>query len=206
MLYAWFNDNRSGSTTTSSRVKFRAKSIIPCSALFHALSFWTFKYTYCTLHYQGYMWHNRRTEQKIWQHDERTCPRQRSQTHNHKMKQFMWISDCCMRPRSNKWSVTTVKAVVVKDPLGTIMTTPVNLSSMTDDMFSCNEIAAAGRMWERTQFSKCSYVKNKISRSVELLLINTTQILVCQKHSGYYYWISLLQLYKEACFSFKTIF
>lgn len=75
-----------------------------------------------------------------------------------------------------------MKAVVVKDPLGTIMTTPVNLSSMTDDMFSCNEIAEAGRMWERTQFSKCCYVKNKISRSAELLLINTTQILACQKH------------------------
>lgn len=83
--------------------------------------------------------------------------------------------------------MTAVKAVVVKDPLGTIMTTPVTLSSMTDDMFSCNEIAAAGRMRERTQFSKYCYAKNKISRSAVLLLINTTQILVCQKHSGYYY-------------------
>lgn len=61
-----------------------------------------------------------------------------------------------------------MKAVVVKDPLATIMTTPVNLTSMIDDMLNCGEISAAGRSGRELDFQGRYSKRNimsKISRS-----------------------------------------
>lgn len=41
--------------------------------------------------------------------------------------------------------MTAEKAIAVKDPLAAVMTSPVNLTSVTDDVFKCGECFAAGK-------------------------------------------------------------
>lgn len=47
------------------------------------------------------------------------------------------------KSKYNKWPPTNVKAAVVKDPPAAVITTPVNLTTMIDDMLNSGEVSAA---------------------------------------------------------------
>ncbi len=57
-------------------------------------------------------------------------------TEPHKMLHFMWLSEFCTSQNITN-EPTAVKAVVVKDPPATVMTSTVNLTRMTDDTLNC---------------------------------------------------------------------
>lgn len=68
------------------------------------------------------------------------------------MIKLMWFLGVSHKWKHNKWSPTAVKAAVVQDPQATVMTTPINLISMTDDMLNCGGISAAGESGRELDF------------------------------------------------------